>query len=126
DRVMTNICWLLVLGPGTATWSVDAYRRTGFWHDPTPILALARRLGVFQLMLMYTVTGFAKQGSAWFASGEYSAGYRALLNPSSALCLVSGVRGHTFAGWLTQVGARVSWWWVALCLVRVLALSFLR
>lgn len=114
DRVMTNLCWLLVLGPSTATFSVDAWRRTGRWHDPTPVLALARRLGVFQLVLMYTVTGFAKQGSAWFAMERFTAVYRALLNPSWARWDLAGVLGHPVAFAATQLGTVGSWWWEAL------------
>lgn len=122
DRVMTNICWLLVLGPGSATFSVDAWLRTGRWHDPTPVLAMARRLGVFQLVLMYTITGFAKQGAAWFSGERYEAVYRALLNPSWARYDLAPVLGHPWAFRATQAGTLVSWWWEALWPVLLLHL----
>lgn len=108
DRLMTNALWLFVLGPATATWSVDARLRTGAWDDPTPIRALARRMAVVQLVVMYTVTGLAKQGASWGASGDRLALYHSFLLPSWSRFDLTGV-AHLVG--LTRVGTMAAWWW---------------
>lgn len=112
DRVYTNAFWLLAVGDATATWSLDARRRTGAWHDPAPILSLGRRLLLWQLVYMYTLTGLQKQGSAWFAGGDYRALYDTLLLPSWAKYDLSTVLPYVFP--LTQVSTIIAWWWEAL------------
>lgn len=114
DRLITNALWLMVLGPATATWSIDARWRTGAWSDPTPIPALARRLAVWQLVYMYTLTGLQKSGPAWSSSGGYRALYDTFLLPSWARYDLRGVVGHVEG--LLQVSTAVAWWWESLWL----------
>lgn len=108
DRLILNALWLFVLGRPTATWSLDARRATGRWTDPTPILALPRRLAVFQLILMYTLTGLEKQGAAWGPAGDWRAVYDALLLPSWARFDMTWI-AEGFG--MLQVATGVAWWW---------------
>jgi hypothetical protein len=119
DRLITNGMWMLVLGDGTATWSIDAWRRTGAWSNAMPISSLARRLGVFQLVVMYTLTGLQKQGKAWMASGDYRAVYDTLQLPSWRQ------GDNTWAAdflWLSQISTIIAWWWETLWVLLGVAL----
>ena len=108
DRLITNALWLLVLAPASETLSVGCRLRTGRWTSERPVLAYVRYLGVIQLVVMYSMTGMQKLGSAWFPWGGLSAVYRSLLMPSWA-------RGDWSAvAWvfpLTQVATAVTWAW---------------
>lgn len=119
DRLITNVLWLLAIGPSGATWSVDAWIATGTWRPSVAVAAWARRLVVFQLIVMYTLTGLQKQGDVWGASGEYRAVYNALLMPTwqrfDNLWL-----GDVYP--LLQLGTAVSWWWESLWVVLGVAL----
>ncbi|MFO0004418.1 MAG: HTTM domain-containing protein, partial [bacterium] len=84
DRLFTNALFLLLLSPAGATLSLDARRRTGSFVDPSPRPAWTRTLLVFQLCVVYLVTGVQKLGSEWFPWGGASAVYYALLTPSWA------------------------------------------
>lgn len=110
DRLLTNGLFLLVLGDATRTWSLDCWLRTGAWTSEVPIRVLARYLGVFQLCLMYTVTGFAKRGASW--SSPYDAVWYALQRESWSRW---GGELPWLAGLfpLTQLGTVVAWWWEA-------------
>ncbi len=112
DRLITNVCWVFFLGDANRTWSVDCRLRTGGWSDPTPVLALPRRLVVWQLVYMYTLTGLQKQGDAWGAITGWRALYDTFLLPSWARYDLRGVVGHILP--LLQVGAVVCWWWETL------------
>ena len=112
DRVITNILWVLVLGDGTRTWSVDCKLRTGRWEDRTPILAMPRRLLVWQLVLMYTLTGLQKQGAPWGATADWAAVYRTLLLPSWVRWDLREVLAPFYR--LTQLSTIIAWWWEAL------------
>ncbi len=113
DRVITNALWLLTLAPSTATWSIDAWRRHGRLAPDVQVGAWGRRLVLFQLVVLYTLTGLEKQGAAWTAAGGYRAVYDSLLLPTWARFDLSGALaeaawfvgpGLAFATWLT-------WWW---------------
>jgi hypothetical protein len=110
DRLFSNGLWLLVLGPSTATMSLDCRLRSGSWVDLTPVPAWTRYLLVLQLVLMYTVTGLAKQGPSWGAAEDYRALYYSLLLPSWQKMDLTWI-AHVFP--LTQLGTIVAWWWEA-------------
>ncbi|MCB9766279.1 MAG: hypothetical protein H6739_41270 [Alphaproteobacteria bacterium] len=82
DELLTCGLWLLVLADSTRTLSVDCWRRTGGWTDPTPILAFPRYLVVFQLVLAYWSTGAQKVSAYWTPAGDFSALYYILQQPS--------------------------------------------
>jgi len=77
DRLLANGLILLVLGNGTATHSLDCRLRTGGWTSDRLVYAFPRDLAVLQLVLLYTATGFAKQGIGW--QSPFYALYRAML-----------------------------------------------
>jgi hypothetical protein len=82
DALLTNALWLLVLGDATRTLSLDCYHRTGRWRDDTPILAIPRRLFLFQLVLVYWSTGAQKVSNYWTPFGGFSALYYILQQPT--------------------------------------------
>ena len=112
DRLITNACWLLFLVDATPTWSVAVRWRTGLWTSDAHVLSLGRRLAQWQLVYMYVLTGFEKQGDAWFAAGDYRALYDTLLLPSWVRYDMVDVVPQLFP--LLQVAAVVAWWWEAL------------
>lgn len=124
DRVITNILWMLVLGDATRTLSVDCRLRTGRWEDRTPILSMPRRLLVWQLVVMYTVTGLQKQGAPWGAAAHWEAVYRTLLLPSWVRWDLRGVL-PSFYG-ITQLSTIICWWWEALWFLLPIQAGLLR
>ncbi|HMV67011.1 MAG TPA: hypothetical protein PKA64_09185 [Myxococcota bacterium] len=112
DRVITNILWMLVIGDGARTWSLDCRLRTGSWEDRTPILAFPRRLLVWQLAVMYTLTGLQKQGAPWGAAASWEAVYRTLLLPSWVRWDLRGVLAPFYP--LLQLSTFICWWWETL------------
>lgn len=108
DRLITNALWLLVLAPASSTLSVWCRLRTGRWTSDRPVLAYARYLAVFQLAVMYAMTGLQKVGPAWFPWGDWSAIYRSVLIPTYARADWSAV------AWvypLTQAATALTWLW---------------
>lgn len=110
DELLQNGVWLCVLGSTTTTWSVDCRLRTGSWRSDDPVGVWARYLIVFQLVLMYTSTGWQKLSAYWTPGGDFSALYYILQQPG----------WHRFdMRWLaaaplfrlTQLGTAVSWFW---------------
>ena len=65
DRLFTNGLWLLVVGNGSATWSLSTRFRTGRWVSEQRVLAFPRHLMAFQLVVMYVATGINKTSSFW-------------------------------------------------------------
>ncbi|MGC6492208.1 MAG: hypothetical protein ACON5B_05145 [Myxococcota bacterium] len=109
DRLLTNALWVLVLADSTATWSLDARLwRGGRWSSGARIPSWPRRLAIYQLVLMYTITGLEKQGSAWGPSTGYAAVYRTLLLPTWVRFDFTWL-AHVYP--LTQIGTFVAWWW---------------
>ncbi len=112
DRLFTNALFLLLLSPAGSTLSLDAKRRTGSFVDHSARPAWTRTLLVFQLCVVYLVTGVQKLGSEWFPWGGASAVYYALLTPSWArwdldTLAVAAARLYP----LTQVGTVMAWLW---------------
>jgi hypothetical protein len=81
DRLITNALWLLVLAPSDRSLSLSARLRTGRWVDPTPMPVWVRWLGIYQLVVTYSITGWQKLGPEWWPWGNLEAVYRSLLQP---------------------------------------------
>ena len=111
DRLITNALWILLLAGSTTTLSLDARIRTGRWRTDTPVSAWPRYVLLFQLCLVYTVTGIHKLGSSWFPWGDYSAVYYAMLTPNWARYDVVSADWIAWIYPLTQVGTAVTWIW---------------
>jgi hypothetical protein len=120
DRLITNAYWMMFWVSPTQVASVDAWLKTGRFAGSGPVLALGRRIGVWQLVYMYTLTGLEKQGDAWFAKGDYSALYRTFLLPSWQRYDLTGVVPHIYP--LLQLSTVIAWWWEALWCVLALNL----
>jgi len=82
DYLMDNALWLLVLGGGTQTLSLDARLRTGSWRPEATSGSWCRWLILYQLVLMYWSTGLHKVSAHWTPAGGFSALYYSLQQPS--------------------------------------------
>lgn len=118
DDLLTNGLWLVVLGGGTQTLSVDARLRTGRWWPHAEVYAFPRWLAIWQLVLMYCTTGLQKVSAYWVPGGESSALYYILQQPEwhrfdmSWLAYVFPLtRFATTTTWLWEVSSPI--WMVA-------------
>lgn len=106
DPLLTNALWLNVLAEGSATLSLDCRLRTGSFVSDARILAFPRWLALYQIVLVYFMTGVQKVSDTWVPGGELSALYYILQQPTwqrwDALWLA-----HVFP--LTQVGTLFTW-----------------
>ena len=109
DRLLANGLFVLCLGDSTATASLDCRWRTGAWTSDVQVRALARYLGIFQLIVVYVVTGFAKVGDTW--SYPYDAVFYALQRLSYVRSGELTWLGYAYP--VTRVGTFVAWWWEA-------------
>ncbi len=123
DELLSNALWLLFLGGGDQTLSVRCRRRTGAWHDPTPMAAWPRSLVVYQLVLAYGSTGLQKLSAHWTPVGGYSALYYILQQPSWHR---RDMRWIAELYPLTQVATAVTWFWEVGAPLLLLALYFRR
>jgi hypothetical protein len=82
DSMIFNAAWLLVLADSTATLSLDCRRQSGAWISDALVPAWPRYLVVFQLVVIYTFTGFQKTSASWTAADGYSALYWFLQDPT--------------------------------------------
>ncbi|MCA9657007.1 MAG: hypothetical protein KC486_01570 [Myxococcales bacterium] len=82
DALLCNSLWLLVLGDGTATLSLDARRRGGRWRSDLAVAAWPRYLVIAQIIAVYASTGLHKVSAFWLPMGGYTALYYILLQPT--------------------------------------------
>lgn len=110
DELMFNGLWLLVLGSGSQTLSLDAWLRTGSVLPVSSIGRWARFLVVFQLLLVYTTTGLQKVSAHWVPGGGSTALYYILQQPTWQL---GDNTWLAFEPWfsLTRLGTMVTWLW---------------
>lgn len=123
DRLITNALWLLFLSGCHLSWSVPVWRRTGSWRADVRVSSWPRRLAIWQLLLMYVLTGLQKQGDAWDGVGDYRALYDTFQLPSWAKFDMTWV-AHVFP--LTQFATIVAWWWETLFIVLLVWYAFRR
>jgi hypothetical protein len=109
ERFTTNGLWLLVLGNPTATLSVDCRLATGGWSSNRLVYALPRYLGIYQVVVLYTATGLAKDGAAWY--WPFPVLYHSF-NRIPYVRWEPGWAGDIYP--LLQLGTVVAWWWEAL------------
>lgn len=109
DAMMTNALWLLVLGEGTATLSLDCRRRCGRWTDARPVAAWPRHLFVLQLVVVYTATGLHKMSIDWVPGGSHAALWWVLHDPT--WCRFDLREAAISAYPLLRVAAAITWWW---------------
>lgn len=108
DELLQNGLWLCVLGPTTATLSLDSRIRTGSWRSGARVGVWARYLIVLQLVLMYGSTGLQKMSSYWTPGGDFSALYYILQQPSWHRV---DMRWLADVFVVTQIGTATSWLW---------------
>lgn len=121
DELIENGLWLLFLGEGTATLSLDARLSEGRFVSDRPVLAFGRYLAVFQLVLMYWTTGLQKVSAFWVPGGDWSALYYILQQPTWQR---ADLRWVAWVYPFTQLGTAVSWFWEVLSPLWLLAFWF--
>lgn len=111
---------LLILGcaPSTVTLSVDCRLLRGRYWSETTIGAWPRAVLVFQLLLMYTLTGVQKIGHSWTPMGGYTA-LHYILNDPTWLRWDLGTLPWIW-GPLLRLATAVSWHWEQLSLLLLL------
>jgi hypothetical protein len=82
DSLITVGLLLLALGRPTATLSLDCRLLRNSWTHAVLVPVWPRALLVFQLLLMYTVTGLQKIGYSWTPFGGYTAMHYVLNDPT--------------------------------------------
>lgn len=115
DSLLTNQLLLLGVSGAGATWSIDAWRRTGRWAAEAEAPTWPRLVMVLQLILCYWATGVQKISTHWLPGGELSALHYILQDPFWARWdlreLLPGMRrviqGATAASWWFEVAAPV-------------------
>jgi len=106
DYLLDNALWLLVLGGGTQTLSLDARLRTGTWRPEATVASWSRWLVLYQLVLVYWSTGLHKVSAHWTPAGGFSALYYTLQQPSWHRFDMSWL-AHVYP--LTQVATAGTW-----------------
>ena len=119
DAMITNALWILVFARSAATLSVSCRLRTGNWFSESPVPAWPRYVLIFQLVVVYTITGLRKTGELWTALGDFNALYYILFDPH-----FTHFDGEAFAGfaWVAQIATAVTWLWEVLAPVLLLVL----
>jgi hypothetical protein len=83
DALITNAMWILVIGGASSTLSLDSrIRRGAFYIEEATVPAIARRLAIFQLLVVYGMTGLQKLSPVWTPAGGYSALYWVYQEPT--------------------------------------------
>lgn len=82
DSLISVGLLLLALGRPTATLSLDCRLLRRTWTSAVLVPAWPRALLVFQLILMYTLTGVQKVGHSWTPFGGYTAMHYVLNDPT--------------------------------------------
>lgn len=112
DGMLLNALWLLVLGNGSATWSLDALIREGRLSSERWVHAWPRYLIIFQLVVVYTATGWQKISAWWTPAGGYKALYWVLVEPTWRRGWDPSLAG--FLDPLLRVATAVTWHWECL------------
>jgi hypothetical protein len=108
DELLANGLWLLVLADGTRTGSVYARWHAGRWSPPATAPRWARWMFLWQLVLMYTTTGWQKISAHWVPWGPADALWLILQQPTWQHADTAWLA--PYAGWL-RLGTRVAWLW---------------
>jgi hypothetical protein len=117
DVLMTNAFWVLFLGEPNATLSLNARWRHGQYTSDRLVSAWPRYALIFQLLLMYSLTGLQKTALVWTPAGGYTALYWITQDPTW-MRFDGG-----FAAWLTpilRVGTAITWHWEQLSIALLL------
>jgi hypothetical protein len=84
DDLIANGLWILFFASSDTTWSLTCKIKHQSWHSTTPIPAFARRLLLFQLVVMYCSTGLQKVSAHWIPFGSMDALWYILQQPTWA------------------------------------------
>jgi hypothetical protein len=116
DSLITVGLLLLAFGRPTRTLSLDCRLLRASWTTGLLVPAWPRALLVFQLLLMYTLTGIQKVGHAWTPFGGYTAMHY-VLNDPTWLRADLGAAPWSLAI-LGRIATAVTWHWEQLsCLL---------
>ncbi len=117
DVLMTNAFWILFLAEPNASLSLRARWREGSFRSTEEVSAWPRYALLFQLLVMYSLSGLQKSALVWTPAGGYTALYWITQDPT--WMRFSG----EFAAWVTpilRVGTAVTWHWEQLSILLLL------
>ena len=84
DDLIANGLWILFFVDSDTTWSISSKLKTGKWCCTTLVPSFARRLLLFQLIVMYSSTGLQKVSAHWIPFGSMDALWYILQQPTWA------------------------------------------
>jgi hypothetical protein len=109
DNLITNALWLMVFADSASTLSLRCRRRQGSWQGDALVAAWPRYLLIFQLVLMYCLTGLQKSSVVWTPMGGYGALYWVTQDPTWMRW-----DSAVFFAWISpllRVATAVTWHW---------------
>lgn len=117
DVLITNSFWILFLAEPTATLSLACHWREGRFTSEREVSAWPRYVLIFQLLLMYTLTGLQKSALVWTPAGGYTALYWVMQDPTWMRF------DGAFAAWISpllRVATALTWHWEQLSILLLL------
>jgi len=106
DDLISNALWLLVFANSVTTHSLTCKWKTGQWTSQIEVPAWPRYLALFQLLLMYSSTGWQKLSAHWVPFGELSALWYILQQPTWAKYPMEWLAPYV---WTTKLATVVTW-----------------
>lgn len=109
DALMSNAMWIMLFAYPSSTLSVHARWRLGAWRTDVQVPAWPRYVLIFQLLLMYSLTGLQKSAHIWTPGGGYTALYWVVQDLGWTRWAIVD-----YAAWLTpllRVGTAITWHW---------------
>lgn len=108
DAMIPIAFWILFFSGATNALSLDAKRKTKSWVPDVLVPAWPRYVLVFQLVVIYFITGLQKMSPVWTPLGGYSALYWVYQDPTWRRFDMNFT-----ADWypLLQVATAVTWHW---------------
>ncbi len=117
DLLITNALWILFLAEPNATLSLHARMSEGSFVSDSQVSAWPRYVLIFQLLLMYTLTGLQKSALVWNPGGGYTALYWVTQDPTWMRF------DGAFAAWVSpvlRVATAITWHWEQLSILLLL------
>lgn len=109
DSLITVGLLLAAVGQPTTTLSLDCRLLRGAWTSGVRVPAWPRALVVFQLLLMYTLTGIQKIGHSWTPFGGYTAMHYVLNDPTWLRKDLGGLAWSL--DFVARIATFVTWHW---------------
>lgn len=118
DSLISLGMLVLACSFSTSTLSLDCRLASGRWWSSKLVSAWPRAVLVFQLLLMYTMTGLQKVGHSWTPMGGYTALHYVLNDPTWLRWELGTL--PWLLGPVLRVSTAITWHWEQLSLLLLL------